>query len=709
MTEDRPGAAARPAPDHQSAGRRSPIAVDAVIVWLKPVAVGLMLAALLLFAVGLVRSNEMVRGVITAASGDLPRAAIALRDLERTILAVVAGLPSADRTIPDEPDITRNRLDHIRELTIAIDGTGMGAIIRALPDGGPVLDTLRATLRRADSAADPGEMVRELRPIAARLAGLLPRIEEKTAEARMAASVELQTLQTMSMLSATGVVVSVTGLALLSVIMQFRLRASRGRLRDAIEAMSDGFLHIDRNGRVTVANERLRSHLPRTMASVHRGQPSGLLAAALAASAADPETAHRRLLHVLDSLPEPGRALLPALDVRLADERWLRLRVRVGSDGGRAVTVADVTDLVAAEHARHRQALVFKHLTDGVVLADADGRIMDVSPAAEQLYGVSAAAIEGRPIGLLLRPSDAEQMTRALLDELSGCETAERAFPIARPGPDGSFSPTGRDGEATFVALRETSAGFGGVIALIRDVSEIHRVHKLKAAFIAAAAHELRTPTTALLGALRLANSGVGGDVPPQLTALLAMASRNADRLTSVIDGLVDVERLESGSFTLARQPVRLVDLLATISHRARDLPHVGLTVSGPTDETGHAEATTVMMDPERLAQALLGVVDQVAGPQPRIGSRTAVRLAWGLNDHRVRMSVEQPGAANLTMETMPRPTGNRSAPPRRPGDIGFGLAVTRAVVERHGGLIWWETTDAGSRFRIDLPLHRTG
>ena len=142
MTEDRPGVAARPAPDHRSAGRRSPIAVDAVIVWLKPVAVGLMLAALLLFAVGLVRSNEMVRGVITAASGDLPRAAIALRDLERTILAVVAGLPSADRTVPDEPDITRNRLDHIRELTIAIDGTGMGAIVRALPDGGPVLDTL---------------------------------------------------------------------------------------------------------------------------------------------------------------------------------------------------------------------------------------------------------------------------------------------------------------------------------------------------------------------------------------------------------------------------------------------------------------------------------------------------------------------------------------------------------------------------------------
>ena len=686
------------------------ITADAVIAWLKPVAIMLMLAALLLFAIGLVRSNDMVRGVITAAAGDLPRAAIALRDLERTVLAVVAELPSAERTVPDEPDITRIRLDHLRELTAAIDGTGMGAIVRSLPEGGLVLDALRTALRRIDETADTGEAVRELRPIAARLATVLPRIEERTAEARMAARVELRTLQTMSMLSATGVVASVAGLALLSVIMQLRLRASRGRLRDAIEAMSDGFLHIDRNGRVTVANERLRSHLPRAMAAIHRGQPVGLLAAGLAANAADPETMRRRLLHVLNGNPDPGNTLLPVLDVRLTDERWLRLRVRVGRDGGRAVTIADVTDLITAEHVRHRQALVFKHLTDGVVLADADGRIIDVSPAAEQLYGVSAAAIEGQPIGLLLRPSDAHQMTRALLDELSGCETAGRAFPIAHPDPDGSFSPTGRDGEATFVALRETSAGFSGVIALIRDVSEIHRVHKLKAAFIAAAAHELRTPTTALVGALRLANHGLGGDVPPRLAALLDMASRNADRLTSVINGLVDVERLESGSFTLARQPVKLVDLLATIAARANDLPHIGLTVSGPADQAGSEEATMVMMDPERLAQALLGVVDQVAGPQPRVGSRTAVRLAWGLNDHRVRMSVEeQSDTAATATEAMPRLSQSRSAPPRRPGDIGFGLAVTRAVVERHGGLIWWETTDAGSRFRIDLPLYQTG
>ncbi|MFD0390821.1 PAS domain S-box protein [Tistrella bauzanensis] len=243
-------------------------------------------------------------------------------------------------------------------------------------------------------------------------------------------------LQTLGQMSAAGILATVAGLGVLATLMHHGQKRSHQRLRGAIDTMSDGFVHIDRNGRITVANDQLLRYLPRETLSVGGLGTAEGLAARSPWQRPIPGHARRPCRH-------PGRchatrpARTPARSVggrpdrhSAADGRWLRLRSHDGGDGGRAVALIDVT----AEHRdlaqRHRKALVFEHLTDGLVVADAQGMMIDVSPSTARIYGVEPAALWGQPLGLLIQPSDAISVTRGM-EAVARPGRGDPGFPIA--------------------------------------------------------------------------------------------------------------------------------------------------------------------------------------------------------------------------------------------------------------------------------------
>ncbi|GGB58034.1 hypothetical protein GCM10011505_43650 [Tistrella bauzanensis] len=700
--------------------------------WLRPAALAMMLAALLLFSAGLLHSNNLLRQTVLTSHVDLSQTVSTLRRLERCYLELAGGLhliggPSHPGPSHPDPSMTGGAgttaadvLDreivhmtaHLSNLRLA----GPAAVMASLPDGEALLAIASADLawltglRAVDVTPTADELRRHLAEGALRLDPAIRHLEATLTDDQQTVRNSLIELQTLGQMSAAGILATVAGLGVLATLMHHGQKRSHQRLRGAIDTMSDGFVHIDRNGRITVANDQLLRYLPRETLSVGGLGTAEGLGRAIAMAAADPEATRGALVAILGgatppALPEPrrdrSRPLAGQTDIALADGRWLRLRSHDGGDGGRAVALIDVT----AEHRdlaqRHRKALVFEHLTDGLVVADAQGMMIDVSPSTARIYGVEPAALWGQPLGLLIQPSDAISVTRGIMETLRDQDVVTRSFPIARPAPGGGMIATGRTAEATLIALHDPSAGFDGAIAVIRDVSEARRMDRLKAAFVAVAAHELRTPTTAIVGALKLACSGVGGPVSEPLAGLLRMAMRNGDRLTAVIDDILDVERLESGQFTLTRAPIVLSLLLETIATEAAATAGSLLIISpAPSAAAG----LTVPGDLQRLVQALVKVCEYVSAA---VDGTATIGLDWRIAGDRLHLSaaltesqVSPPVvAAAIPAQVLPPQTV------RRAGYIGFGLATARALIERHGGTLSYTADDGiAGRFDIDLP-----
>ncbi|MEN2987084.1 histidine kinase dimerization/phospho-acceptor domain-containing protein [Tistrella sp. BH-R2-4] len=707
--------------------------------WLRPAALAMMLAALLLFSAGLLHSNNLLRQTVLTSHVDLSQTVSTLRRLERCYLELAGSLhliggpshPGPSHPDPSHPDpsmtddadttaadVLDREIVHMTAHLSSLRLAGPAAVMASLPDGEVLLAAASADLawlsglRAVDVTPTADALRRHLAQGALRLDPAIRHLEATLTDDQQTVRNSLIELQTLGQMSAAGILATVAGLGLLATLMHHGQKRSHQRLRSAIDTMSDGFVHIDRNGRVTVANDQLLRYLPRETLSVGGLGTAEGLGRAIALATADPETTRGTLAAILGGARPPalserrrdrGRPSAGQIDIALAEGRWLRLRSHVGGDDGRAVALIDVT----AEHRdlaqRHRKALVFEHLTDGLVVADAQGMMIDVSPSTARIYGAEPAALWGQPLGLLIQPSDAINVTRGIMETLRDQDVVTRSFPIARPAPGGGMIATGRTAEATLIALHDPSAGFDGAIAVIRDVSEVRRMDRLKAAFVAVAAHELRTPTTAIVGALKLACSGVGGPVSEPLAGLLRMAMRNGDRLTAVIDDILDVERLESGQFTLAHAPIVLSLLLNTVATEAAATAGSHLIISpAPSAAVG----LTLPGDLQRLVQALVKVCEYVSAA---VDGTATIGLDWRIAGDRLHLSAaltqpetaptQAPPAAVMPPQAQPPQTV------RRAGYIGFGLATARALIERHGGTLSYTADDGiAGRFDIDLP-----
>jgi signal transduction histidine kinase len=113
------------------------------------------------------------------------------------------------------------------------------------------------------------------------------------------------------------------------------------------------------------------------------------------------------------------------------------------------------------------------------------------------------------------------------------------------------------------------------VYLLAHDVTQSKLLDQMKDEFVATVAHELRTPLTSMHGALQLLASGVFGALPTDMEAMVASASRGSTRLVKLVNDLLDAERLESGRYSVDREPIdaaALADMaVATVVGMAND------------------------------------------------------------------------------------------------------------------------------------------
>jgi signal transduction histidine kinase len=228
---------------------------------------------------------------------------------------------------------------------------------------------------------------------------------------------------------------------------------------------------------------------------------------------------------------------------------------------------------------------------------------------------------------------------------------------------------------------------------------ELGSLERLRRDLVANVSHELKTPISALRGHLENLLDGVEDPNP----ALLAVMLKQTERLSRLIDQLLDLSRLESGAAPLELEPVQLAPLVRRVVTEievVRSGRHIDVLNEVPAD------LPPVSADRERVHQVLFNLLDNALRFTPPGGTVTVRAMR---EDGSCEVSVEDTGPGipsehlPLVFERFYRIDPSRS---RDDGGTGIGLAIARSVVEAHGGRIWAESVEGqGAKFRFLLPM----
>jgi signal transduction histidine kinase len=247
--------------------------------------------------------------------------------------------------------------------------------------------------------------------------------------------------------------------------------------------------------------------------------------------------------------------------------------------------------------------------------------------------------------------------------------------------------------------------GVQGRVFTYTDVTTETDVDRLKSEFVSMVRHELRTPLTSVHGALQLALSGSGIVIAEEDRELLEISLANTERLVRLVNDLLDLSKIEAGRMPFVLAPVsvdRLLEDAARGMHglaATRDARIVTDPTFGIPDVAG---------DRDHLMRVLANLVSNAIKYSPS-GSR--VRLCARRVAEGVEIAVEDqgPGIPSDQLDRLFRPFSRLGLHQRQTqGGTGLGLALSRAIIEQHGGRIWVEPRQpSGCRFAFVLPFAR--
>lgn len=238
---------------------------------------------------------------------------------------------------------------------------------------------------------------------------------------------------------------------------------------------------------------------------------------------------------------------------------------------------------------------------------------------------------------------------------------------------------------------------------LQRAVEEARQANRVKSEFLSTVSHELRTPLTAIGGSIGLLSGGTMGILPTEVQGLLQIAHKNSQRLSQLINDLLDVEKLMAGKLHFDMQQHELLPLVEQcIAENQSYADQFGVAVS----LTERTEGLVVTVDALRVHQVLANLLSNAA----KFSSPgSAVEVGVRQQGERVRVFVKDSGPGvplDFQGRIFEKFSQADASDTRQKGGTGLGLAISRELVERMGGCIGFESVEGqGACFYFELPL----
>lgn len=336
-------------------------------------------------------------------------------------------------------------------------------------------------------------------------------------------------------------------------------------------------------------------------------------------------------------------------------------------------------------------------MVEGVMVLDYKGRILQVNPALERMFGVTRAETRGRPSLEVFGHSE----LNALVSSVLATRTGQKDEII--------LTPSGRclDVEASVAGGEQDNEACA--VLVFHDITELRRLENIRKDFVANVSHELRTPLTSIKGYVEALLDG-GKDDPETSVRFLEIILKQSDRLNLILEDLLQLSKIESGQLQFKKEPLHIGSVIertiAMIKPLAEKKQH-------RLRSQVAADLPLISGDEERLVQVLANLLDNAIKYTPEGGQITvAARRISPSRAEAPRTSIE----LTVTDTGIGIPEQDRprvferfyrvdKARSRELGGTGLGLAIVRHIVEGHGGQVWVEgNMPTGSRFVVRLP-----
>jgi PAS domain S-box-containing protein len=363
---------------------------------------------------------------------------------------------------------------------------------------------------------------------------------------------------------------------------------------------------------------------------------------------------------------------------------------------GTLVTAA-IRDITALKFAEEKFRLAVESFPSGMVMVDDAGKIVMVNTETERLFGYLRKELIGHPVDILVPARVRSQHARQ-------CKHFVREPKTRRMGANRHLFAVRKDGTEfpVEVGLNPIHTRDGLlVLSVIVDISERKRIERLKDEFVSTVSHELRTPLTSISASLALLTGSADTTLPEATKRLITIAHTNTQRLVRLINDILDIEKIESGTviFNLQRVEIRSLIKQAIESSRAlADSYGVRLRFAEST-------AQEVRADADRLMQVFANLLSNAIKFSPRDAE---VVVAVEDHDEQVRITVRDHGCG------IPEAFRSRifgkfaqadASNARHKGGTGLGLSIVKQIVQRLGGEVGFSDAPGdGTIFYVELP-----
>jgi two-component system, OmpR family, phosphate regulon sensor histidine kinase PhoR len=366
---------------------------------------------------------------------------------------------------------------------------------------------------------------------------------------------------------------------------------------------------------------------------------------------------------------------------RVWQEEEIEALAALGANASVAFAKAELYQQVELE--RGRSFAILANVADGIVAVDRDERIVLWNAAAERITGVPSEEALGRSVP--------EVLQRELRSE-SGGVAGDRLVPIRRGDNEVWLS-------LTEAVMRDPAGETAGRVFAFRDISAERVVEQMRSDFVSTVSHELRAPLTSIYGfAATLLREDVEFE-EEERNVFLTYIESEAQRLTTIVDKLLSVARLDSGDLQLELSPVDLRSLVSEVVDSVRE----------EADVNGHELVVDLpdvplpaRTDTDKVRQVLLNLVDNAVRFSPGGGRVTVGALRRG---ETIVLSVADEGVGIPDNEQERIFSKFYRVGDAQTGGTGVGLFIAQGLVSALGGRITVRSAEGqGSSFVVELP-----